>query len=84
MEALESLPDVYTPIASRRKGRENQKPISRDVLYHEANLLARKIANTMQDLPLPVFDGYMRLLHQLNLAIRENRKIRLVEGIDLT
>jgi len=37
----------------------------------------------MQDLPLPVFDGYMRLLHQLNRAIRENRKIRLVEGIHL-
>ena len=80
-ETEEHLPDAYTPIASRQKGRENPKPIDRSQLFSEANLLARSIANTMQDLPLPTFDGYMCLLRQLHRAIQENRKIRLIEGM---
>ena len=80
----ETLPDIYTPIASRQKGRENPKPISRNQLFSEANLLARSIANTLQDLPLPTFDGYMCLLRQLHRAIQENKKIRLIEGKIMT
>ena len=80
-ETEEHLPDAYTPIASRQKGRENLKLVDRSQLFSEANLLARSIANTMQDLPLPTFDGYMCLLRQLHRAIQENRKIRLIEGM---
>ena len=79
---LEELSEHFTPYSVNCVLQQMQLPTTsyttiQGMYCHNINIY------TLAKRSLSVFDGYMSLLHQLNRALRENRIIRLVEGIDL-
>ena len=68
----------------RRKGvvrqRRNRVRVTREEMFNEAHRLAKRLADTLQNLPLPAFQGYLNVLEEMIGVILRNEPLRLVVG----
>ncbi|KAK4030744.1 hypothetical protein OUZ56_024083 [Daphnia magna] len=49
-------------------------------MYSRALQLAKTLANELQNIPLPAFEGYLQVLEQVKLCIRRNEPMHLIIG----
>jgi hypothetical protein len=60
--------------------RRNRDRVTREDMYSRALQLAKSLANELQNVPLPAFEGYLQVLEKVKLCIRRNEPMHLIIG----
>ena len=75
-DSQDDHPEAWSPAVIQQ--RRNRDRVTREDMYSRALQLAKSLANELQNIPLPAFEGYLQVLEQIKLCIRRNEPMHLI------